>query len=412
MKKYIFVLMVVALFFTSTAFAENNGDYLYLASYESVSFIPETINTGDIVSMSVDLKNRGTYLEISDLNAELIIDTGLEGINTTFQINEIKPGITKKLIFEFKISEDLPPGNYNSTLNLTYNRLDEEVFQQEEIIISVVKSNKKVDIVVSPSVISPGSKENITFTITNLTNQPISNLSFVWEEENDLILPLGSDNKKFVSILTAKQSVELVYLVAADPNIITGIYPITAITTMNDNNGVTSQESTLGLIVGGNTDFEISVDTSDSLLSINIANIGTNDAESVIIKISGQGIILENNTEIIGNLERGDYTIASFETTSLNSKEVKIEIHYTDTTGERQSITKTISLGGDSEKGLTKTLPDGTTVNSSENFRGKGMRSAAFPTNTLIILVVLIVGSIIYYKKRNMIRGKIKKLKK
>ena len=415
MKKYIFVLMVVALFFTSTAFADiNEGDYLYLASYQAARFIPENIHTGDSVSMTVDIKNRGTKLGLTDLNAELILDNSFEGINTTYFVDKIEKGITEKLIFDFKVGENTLPGNYFSTLNMTYLREGKEVFQQQEIIITVTKTDKKVDITVSPSVVSPGSKENLVFKITNLTNQPISNISFVWEEENNLVLPLGSDNKRFISYLDAKESATITYLVAADPNILTGIYPLTATTTMNDNNGTLSQTSTIGLIVGGSTDFDISTDVSDTLLSINIANIGTNNAESVIVSVSGQGISIKNNKEIIGNLDRGDYTVASFETNSMNAKEAQVEISYTDTTGERQSVTKTISLGNMVDQNFGRTMPDGTTFPSgnASNFRGRVNQQQAFPMNELIILIILIVVGVVCYKKRNTIRGKIKKLRK
>jgi hypothetical protein len=403
MKKYFFVLLVLSLFFISTVSAETTGDYLYLANYDAVSFIPEVIDTGDVVSMTVDIENMGTLIDIIDLEAELLLDDSLEGIKTTYTISEINAGSTKKLVFEFKVNENAQPGNYVSTLNLTYDRLGEEVFQQEEIIIPIIKTAKKVDIVVSPSVVSPGSKETLTFTITNLTNEPITNLSFTWDEANDLVLPLGSDNKRFVSFIGEKQSVEIEYVVAADPNIITGIYPLTATTTMNDNNGVTTQESTIGLIVGGTTDFEISVDTTESLLSINIANIGTNNAESVIVKILGEGISTKNNTEIVGNLDRGDYTIASFEITKITAKEATIEIDYTDTTGERQTITKTIQLNNTIEN-------TGTRGNEAAgNFKGKTRQQ--LPITELVVLVGIVVVVVVGYKKRKFIRKKIKGVK-
>jgi hypothetical protein len=405
MKKYIFVLLVFALLFSSTAIADTTDkiDYLYLASYEAVSFIPATINTGDIVSMAVDLKNRGTYIDITNITGELILDSGITSINSIQFIDEIKAGTTKKLVFEFKIDSNTLPGNYSSTLNLNYNRNDEKVFQQETIIIPVIKTEKKVDIVVSPSVISPGSKETLKFTIINLTNQPISNLSFIWEEENDLVLPLGSDNKRFISYIPAKERATIEYLVAADPNIITGIYPLTAKTTLQDNNGSITQESTLGLLVGGITDFDVSIDLSETLISVNIANIGANNAESVVIKLNAEGVQLTNNTEIIGNLDRGDYTIASFETTGLNAKEVKVEINYTDTTGERQVIDQIVSLNNQAKLDRTN-IKTGT---------GRGIKpTQTLPLTELVILVVLGVVVIVAFKKREIIRIKIRNLRK
>lgn len=413
MKKQIFLLLLILS--SSFVFAEtSNSDYLYLASYEGVSFIPEEISAGSVVSMAVDIENRGTYVDIVDLNASLILDSSLEGISINYFIEEIEAGSTKKLVFSFKVGENTLPGHYNSTLNLTYYRLDKEVFQQETILIPIIKTEKKVDISVSPSIISPGSKETLIFMIKNLTNEPISNLSFIWEEENNLVLPLGTDNKRFVSYLGPKENAEISYLVAADPNIVTGIYPIIATTTMNDNNGPTTQESTIGLIVGGGTDFEISVDSDTTLLSINIANIGKNNAESIVVKVvESQGISLTNNTEILGNLDRGDYTVASFETKQLSAKEVTIKISYTDTTGERQLVEKIIQLSNVSfQENDENLLGSEVRTNSNgmpSNFR---TRQTSFPIVEIISAIAILVIGVIAYKKRVLIKAKIRKLKK
>jgi hypothetical protein len=422
MKKYFFVFLVLALFFSNTALATTSGDYVYLASYEEVSFIPETINTGDLVSMTVDIKNRGSYLSITDLNAELILDSGLEAVNTNYYLDEINSGTTKKIVFDFKVSEDSLPGNYHTTLKLTYVRDGDTIIQSEEIIVAVANTEKKLDISLTPSVISPGTQQILVFKITNLTNKPISNLSFMWQEANNLLLPLGTDNKRFVSYIGANESVEVEYLAAADPNTVTGIYPLTTEITMNDNDGVITQESTIGILLGGTTEFETSIDESDSLISINIANIGANDAESVILKATGTGLIISNNTVIVGNIDRGDYTVASFEATQMNAKEMTLEISYTDTTGGRQTITKNLELAsansmygdGNFEMNPETGNVSGTTGMPS-GMRGEfGTRStqSSFPMTELIALIVVVIVGAVAYKKRNFIRLKIKEVKK
>ena len=140
-----------------------------------------------------------------------------------------------------------------------------------------------------------------------------------------------------------------------------------------------------------------------SLISVNIANIGANNAESVVIKLNAEGVQLTNNTEIIGNLDRGDYTIASFETTGLNAKEVKVEINYTDTTGERQVIDQIVSLNNQAKLDRTN-IKTGT---------GRGIKpTQTLPLTELVILVVLGVVVIVAFKKREIIRIKIRNLRK
>lgn len=405
MKKYIFMLVLLLVLGTSVNATYQESEYYYLLGTTDAAFLPETIFANDIVTMAIDVENRGVYYSISDLNATIDLGNEFTPIDINPFIELIRQESTKTIIFKFKVNDNVVPGYYPVTVTFNYvgdgyPRFGETEKRKEvrTFYVPITKSEKKLDITVTPGVVSPGSKETLKFTVTNLTNQPISNISFSWREKNDLVLPLGSDNKRFISFIGPRESKSIEYLVTADPNIITGIYPLTAITTLQDSTGLISQESTLGLIVGGTTDFEISVDLSETLFSVNIANIGTNNAESVVIKLVSNEITAKNKTEIIGNLNRGDYTIASFEITNVNTDKTNLEINYTDTTGERQVITKTILLSKNS------------TENSNE--LKKGNKQSPFPTTELIILIGLLLTGTIVYKKRNFIKEKIKKIKK
>ena len=236
-----------------------------------------------------------------------------------------------------------------------------------------------------------------------------------------MILPLGSDNKRYISVLMADQNAEISYIVAADPNITPGIYPLDITTTFIDLNGTKTQTSQMGLIVGGTTDFEISAETlSTGQLSISIANIGSNNAGAVVVRIPRQqGITVSgSNTSILGNLNKGDFTLASFQiqqtgldqnlsTTGANFRQrqlaqdqnqdsnplagfgnsqstrdqnqsnmalagagnasaLLIEIDYTDTTGERQSVQKTVQLSGSASGTLASAYASRTEQRNSE----------------------------------------------
>jgi hypothetical protein len=150
------------------------------------------------------------------------------------------------------------------------------------------------------------------------------------------------------------------------------------------------------MIIGGGTDFEVSAETaSGGVLSVSVANIGANNAGAVVVKIPAQpGIsVMGSSVSILGNLNKGDYTVANFTVstgldqnaagnganaarpfglganaaqgaavdqnrsngangTTLNrgnasatGRMVRIEIDYTDTTGTRQRLDKEVSLG-------------------------------------------------------------------
>ena len=46
-------------------------DFGKLTEITSTNFLPETIRAGDIVSLAIDIKNRGSSITIIDLNATL-----------------------------------------------------------------------------------------------------------------------------------------------------------------------------------------------------------------------------------------------------------------------------------------------------------------------------------------------------
>lgn len=353
-----------------SAYADAGVDKAYLLEITDTRFLPETIYVGDIVSVAVDVENTGSVLTVVDLEAELDIGNQFEGIELTDTIDQIKKDTVKTLVFKFMVKEDTLPGYYSATITIDYVRegTDITVTETETIIIPVTKSEKNLDVTLEPRVINPGNQTDVVFTVKNIGGTPVSNLSFTWTEENNFILPVGTDNKRYVSVLMAGEEAIVSYIMAADPNIETGIYPLDITMSFTDIDGTKTQESQLGIIVGGKTDFEVSAEIlTTGQLSISIANIGSNNADAVVVRIPEQeGISTSGtNTSILGNLNKGDFTLANFEvrTTTIrtgqapgtvprpsegdrtdNRRTLLMEIDYTDTTGERQSVQKTIEM--------------------------------------------------------------------
>lgn len=440
-KKLIFAFAIT--FLASMIFQSSNAAQLpelaYLIEIEGTSLLPSTIYAGDAVSLSVNIKNRGTVLPIVDLNGVLDIGNQFEPIDLEDNIAVIKPSATKTLIFRFRVKDDTLPGHYPVFLTMTYLRNNEVVKETQSIIIPVSRTQKNIDVTIEPKVISPGKQTQMLFTLKNVGDTPVSNISFSWSDASNLILPLGSDNKRFVSILQPGQQETVSYIVAADPNITTGIYPLNISITFNDINGLKTQTSQVGLIVGGTTDFEVSAELlSTGQLSMSIANIGSNNAGAVVVKIpSQQGIqISGSNVAILGNLNKGDFTMATFQirstistqTTSATSgtpsttsgfrntvtsrqtwqgqanqsaqsiqdsnafsrfraaRDLIVEIEYTDTTGERQKVQKTVQL--------IQSASDIGTIARERQSTGQ------LSLNQWVILALIIAGAIVFNKYR------------
>lgn len=402
----------------SAQIGDYSGEYAYLAEIETTSFIPSSIHSGDIISLAIGIKNKGSTYSME--NVKGILDTGeqFEPVERESVIPSISEGRTKTLIFKFNVKPNTIPGHYPSTLTITYNRNGIVVAQDFSITISVSDVQEKIDVTLEPRVINPGNQTIVSFVLENVGGNPVSNISFSWGEENSLILPVGSDNQKYVSAILPGEKKEIQYTLAADPNITTGIYPLNIVLSYTDGNGTKTQTSQIGVIIGGKTDFEVSAEIVSSQLSISIANVGSNNAGAVVAKLLIQGNKANSNNSnansisILGNLNKGDYTIATFQiggvtgttpTGTTNSEtnlpvnippeEVvqgsgfrrfangdanvfsgmdfsgnqtySIEISYTDTTGERQTTIKTVSVN--SSASLAGISGLNTTVRSKGN---------------------------------------------
>ncbi|MCX6803544.1 MAG: hypothetical protein NTY48_03155 [Candidatus Diapherotrites archaeon] len=316
-------VLLLALVLPGVWSADSTGaDYLYLGSVSAPRFLPASINAGDVVNMSVDVTNNGSALSMIDVNASIESNNYIEVIVGSNSVKEIGPGSATTFVLKFKVKAGTPAGFYSLLLNMHYLRDGTLVAQETTISVPVGVSQNNLIVELNPKSINPGNQSTLIFSVTNPSENSISGVLFTWSASGGLVLPLGSDNRKFISRINAGETVDFNYSVAADPNITTGIYPLTVSLAYIDSNGAKTQSSSVGLIVGGATDFDVSSDySSTGQLSFSVANIGSNNAGSVIIKLLRQPNLTISGTDtvIIGSLNKGDYSIASFNVTAQSA---------------------------------------------------------------------------------------------
>ena len=247
-----------------------------------------------------------------------------------------------------------------------------------------IKTRESAEIIyIDKTSLVPGEETALNFKINNVGKAPLTDLTFTWSNPEKVILPVGSDNTRHIPYLDIGESQNLAYTVVADPNANPGLYSLNLDLKYADtiNNTVTDIATTAGVYVGGGTDFDVAfAQSSNGQTSFSIANIGSNTAYSVSVVVpAGQpGWLLTGpDTVILGNLNKGDYTVASYAlsvpgmrngttgrgrgqtstatttpttaptrsfnaTTTTNS--ITVEVAYTDTKGTRQVVDKTVRL--------------------------------------------------------------------
>jgi hypothetical protein len=307
-------------------------------------------------------------------------------------------------------------GSSSSTMTTT-NTIYLEVRGKEYAqIVTIDKSN-----------IDLAKEEPLEFIITNTGNSPLKNMVISWEEPEGVILPVYSDNTKYIKYLAAGESINVVYSVMADVNAEPGLYTLNLNLSYEDyESNEKTIKTTAGLFVGGETDFDVSFSESDAgEISLSVANVGNNMAYSVKVSVPEQDgfKVTGSSSTIVGNLEKGDYTIASFNVmgaqaagesggagpgTAKASAEdnvtsapgatppLEVQIEYTDAKGERITVDKDVEIEMTSSSAATAGGRPGTNTSSS--------MSSYLPY--LVIVIVAGAGVFMYRRKKQAGIGK------
>lgn len=235
-----------------------------------------------------------------------------------------------------------------------------------------------------------------------------------------------SANTKYIKYMAAGDSVTVSYSVMADVNADPGLYTLDVNLSFEDyNSNEKSIHTTAGLFVGGETDFDVSFSESDrGEISLSVANVGNNMAYSVKVSIPDQDgyKVSGSSSTIVGNLEKGDYTIASFDvassqsvggaeggagapdvtkasdrdenvtSASMDSNSLKVKIEYTDAKGERTTVDKDVELE----------TTDGNMTTQGSGRPGAAGNSSGFSSYLVYIVLIVIpgLGIFVYHRKK------------
>lgn len=366
-----------------------------------VNQFPDPARAGGVVEIRISLENSGQKT-LTDIIAELQpqFPFSLVPGEETVQIIEILPlspaeAATKILLYRILVHPDAPEGK--SDLKFRYSLDGGNTWIGQEFSIDVTTKEFAQIIYIDKTRITPGKETDLTFTINNIGKAPLTNMVFSWTEEDDVVLPVSTDNTRYISFLGVGDSIDLKYTVIANPTAERGLYTLDLklVFDIKNESGSPAKEeikTKAGILVGGGTDFDIAFSESSSgKTSLSIANIGENDATSVTVSLPEQeGFVVQGGSSvIIGNLNTGDFTLAIFQllpTPPVSGQETRdliVEISYTDSFGDRHTLQKSIPL---------KISPD--------FGREEQPAPRSSPINTVILIVIILIIAFVLYRRR------------
>lgn len=227
----------------------------------------------------------------------------------------------------------------------------------------------------NPSSADPGGYVDLLFKIENWGTESAENVTFELLPTYPFSLDPGVSTVNNIGTINSLQRGDDAYLIRyklkVDKDALNGNNEIKL--KYSDGGGSSYSIVTFNVSVSNpRTDFDIVVQDSTTLA---IANIGSNTAYSVVVKIPQQENFRVTGTSasIIGNLNAGDYTLATFQMVSTTSianvsnisrrmpptgafnvstsrgKNLTVEISYTDLLGIRRTVQKEVSFDSVSE---------------------------------------------------------------
>lgn len=420
---------------------------------------PDPAKAGDVVELRVRVQNTGQS-EARNLLVEVAPDypftllAGEARQQTILSLpNWPEEEQSKTLTYKVRVDRDAIEGQYEITFRFSSD--GGITWVSDEYNIDVTSKEFAEIIYIDKTKLMPGKETQMTFTINNIGNAPLQNMVFSWEEPDSIILPVGSDNTRYIKFLGPGESIPLKYTVVASVNANPDLYALDLNLEydVKDETGSTQKKivsTRAGIFVGGKTDFDVTFsESSQGQTSLSIANVGSNPALSVTVRVpSQQGFRVQGSTDaIVGNLDKGDYTIVSFQISQASgagqagavrtgeqrqgfsdmtneerqqmrqrfagqNNNLQVVIDYTDTTGERQSLEKTVpiqfrsvdfSAGG-------QTGADGAHGGQFGRRRQSTWTKPSFLI-PLFLLIVVIMGTV-YYRKKKEVKAFLRKLKK
>jgi hypothetical protein len=401
-----------------------------LANYD-----PNPAIAGDPLEVRIGIENTGG-ISTNDLMLEVVPAYPFElvpGENAVHDVG-IVPGFQadsnaniKIITYKMQINQNAPAGSYE--LKVKYYEQGSTDMSTKSLYIDM-KSRQTAEVIhIDKSILVPGKQSSLKFTINNLGNAPLRDLTFSWDNDQNIILPVGSDNTRYIKYIDIGNGTELEYQAIADTNAQPGLYKLNLHLSYADSfSNKTNTISTIaGVYVGGGTDFDTAFsDNSNGQMSFTIANIGSNPANSVSVTIPEQRgwRVTGSNSVIIGNLNKGDYTVAGFKlqssagnmsfqnrgtrnnsnsqgwpmprssnsSVSSSSDTVLMQIAYTDTMGERNVVEKQVKIA--------QNVASDSAVTGLQGRRGTAPQASIFSTYMWYFIAagVVLAGFVSYRK--------------
>ena len=212
-----FITMLILILTLNLSFAADTTTGA--VSLKLLNQNPDPVKAGEIVTLRISVENfGGTSVEGYTVKFEDNYPfTLFESEKREYYLGTIlanaKDNSAQILKFKAKVSEEISEGNYPiKIIGINKNG----VKQTKEFLVEVNSEANAEISSISVDTLIPGEKTQIKFGIKNVGKSDLENVKFSWESQEDIILPVGSGNFKYIDRISKGNEEILTFEVVSD----------------------------------------------------------------------------------------------------------------------------------------------------------------------------------------------------
>lgn len=325
-----------------------------------VATSPSKVHPNTDFTLTLTVENIGSQ-DAKSTKMELTLPTGVTGEGSAF-LGTIGDGSTADASFDLKAEKNAQPNTYPMSSKITYT--DEQgrtetvqetfnlfILERGEIALSISGINT------SPSKIYPNTDVTLTLSLENTGLQDAKSAKI------DLILPaeFTGEDAAYLGTIAKDGSKSAAFDIKSLKSSAPGTYTATARITYTDGRGAVSTEEepfNIFILDRGDVILEFSgkstsptklVPGSEFTLSLQLENIGDQDAKSVRIELNANGDLKGEFTTFVGEIEQDDVSTGVFDLSIApiagpGARMINADILYLDERGVENRIVKTFDL--------------------------------------------------------------------
>ncbi|MBS3168748.1 COG1361 S-layer family protein [Candidatus Woesearchaeota archaeon] len=356
MNKILIFLTLISLIvpFTSarTTIVSDSDDF----RIDLVRFDPSPITPGSETKVYFEITNLRSEPTLNS-KATLATSFPFESENKEILLPQINPGETKSVEFTFKTNKDTKPGTYK--LTLTYSIPQRSKIVTNSFDVKIIASEKSLNLInfnIEPKKVKPGEEAVIKIAFENTEDSTLQDVEVKIDLTNTTLpfAPINTGTEKTIKSINPGEASEISFNIVVLPDAKSNVYRIPIEFKYHDESGNEfTKKDFLGVIVGGNPEFQIDLEETSAYqirnpgkIVLSLSNIGPID-----IKFASISILEKDNYDVIsksrvylGNLEPDDFETAEFDIFLKDKGPIKIELNYKDSFNNDYSQIKEIDL--------------------------------------------------------------------